>query len=499
MDDFESPLVEARGLRRAGDDFTRDQWGTPHVACPTGATVRSGPRKGLPKMLRYGRPSGLNKQIEAAFQLARWNERQIIFGLTVPDDELTQRLVMLADLDRDSDAAKDTADAVVVRAKALAKSSLAADRGTHMHAVTEDVDLDRSWVDRAADGDALGLDPAVQAAMLDAWDRALVAYDLEVLAVERRIVHDGWRQAGTLDRIVRLTRDITFDTGEVLRAGSVVVLDVKTGKLNMQYWQGYAVQCAVYAGGVPYDVAEDRRFDWEWPIDQDRAIIAHLPVDEAMSGRATCRMILVDIASARRTIDEVIMPAKAWAQRRDLFAVAHSAEPAVSVAVAKIDRSVRHDFGVVATPAVDVRADLDEGDTISDEQLDEVKRRAGELPPQARALLDSLARDAKTAGVPLSMGAGPTRRRWHLYRAMLRIAAHFGDDLEADHLRATLALVVPDAGQPAVSLGAAIGSLSLAEAMRFVQAAVAVIEQQPAIQIADDGSPTWADVRLPAA
>lgn len=279
MGDFDEPLGQPQGLRRVGTDFVRDAWGTPHVACPSGALVKSGPRKGLPKLLKYGRPSGLNKQIEP-----------------------------------------------------LAKANLAADRGTHVHAATEDVDLDRSWVDRAADGEVLGLDLHVQAAMLQAWDLFVVAYDLEVLGVEVRVVHDNWRQAGTLDRIVRLIRDLRFANGVAIPAGTVLVLDVKTGKLQ----PGYSVQCAVYAGAVPYDTATDERGEWPfWTIDQQWALIAHLPVDEAMAGRATCRMVLVDIASGRETVERLILPARQWQARRDLFALAHDDEPAVRVEVAE--------------------------------------------------------------------------------------------------------------------------------------------------------------------
>ena len=500
-DGFDSPLGGSlKGLRRVGDDFTRDANGTPHVACPTGAQVKTGARKGLPKLLKYGRPSGLNKQIESSYQLQKWAERQIIYGLSLPDDQLTAKLVALAELERDSDESKDLADGIVVRAKGLAKASIAADRGTHIHAVTEDVDLDRSWVDRAADGEALGLDGHVQAAMLNAWDAALLAYDLEVLAVEAKVVHDGWRQAGTLDRIVRMMRDVTFINGVTLPAGTVILLDVKTGKWRPDFWHSYAVQCKVYAAAMPYDAATDTRGQWPWPVDQNWAIIAHLPVDEAMAGRAVCRFVLVDIASAGKIIDEVIMPAKQWAARRDLFARAHGEEPQVAYdIITPTHRSVHHDFGVGAEPPAPRPAVVDEGELVNADQVAELKQRAADLDPQARALLDTLAKAAKEADRPFSIGAGATRRRWHIYRALLRLAGRFGAELEADHIRATLALVIPDAAQPAVGLGPAIGSLTTDAAMRFVQAAIVVIDQQPAIHIADDTTPTWVGVALPTA
>jgi hypothetical protein len=260
------------------------------------------------------------------------------------------------------------------------------------------------------------------------------------------------------------------------------------------------VQCKVYAASLPYDTTTDTRGEWPWPICQDWAIIAHLPVDEAMAGRAVCRFVLVDIASAGTIIDEVIMPAKAWAARKDLFALAHDDEPQVAYDVsAPTDRTVRHDFGMIAEPPAPRPRVDDEGEPLTDGQVAELKQRAGAIDPQARAVLDVLAKAAKDADRPFSIGAGPSRRRWHIYRALLRLGDHFGAELEADHVRATLALVIPEAAQPAVELGPAIGSLTVDEAMRLVQAAIAVIDQRPAIHIADDASPTWVGVSLPTA
>jgi hypothetical protein len=104
---------------------------------------------------------------------------------------------------------------------------------------------------------------------------------------------------------------------------------------------------------------------------------------------------------------------------------------------------------------------------------------------------------SKTWRAPL--GAGRTVRRWHIYRALLRLAAHFGDDLHDDFIRATLAMVLPEAAQPAVELGPAIGSLTLDEAQRFVVAAIAVIAAEPTITFDDAGAPSWLGVDHQAA
>lgn len=516
----------------------RDGRGTPWVSDPAGVTVKTGKRQGEVRWVRYGRPSSFGKDIENTYNLDRWNERQIVKGIaratvhTVGDDtehdpvpELLERLAKVVEADADTDDERDALDGVIVYAKSVAKAGLAAERGTHMHAVTEDDDTDTDWLLRAERGEILDVPVPVQAAMLEAWRLMLTGYDLEILGVEEKVVHDRWRQAGTLDRRVRLLRAITFANGVTLPAGTVLLLDVKTGRLRrtaggvIEYWHSYAVQCATYADSVPYDTATDTR--GEWPageeMNPDWAVIAHLPVDEAMAGTAVCRLVLVDIASARQVVEDVILPARRWQARTDLFALCHADEPCVEVAIEQepvednlveqleesvaIARSIKHEFSATPPAPVDLhRAPVaDEGEELTEDQRATIRAKVVELDPQARALLDSLAKAANAAGHPFSIAAGPNRRRWHIYRALLRLGAHFGADLSDDLIRATLALALPEAAQLGVALGPAIGSLTHDEAQRFVQAAIAVINSDPALHFDDTGAPTWRGVSLPAA
>lgn len=488
-----------------------DGKGKPYVSCPHGEVVKSGPRKGELKWVRYGSPSSFGKDIENSYNLQRWRERRIIIGSTVTDDELTDMYVRLGEMDdKESDEALKLCDAIIARSKTLAKADLAAKRGTHAHELTEDDDRGASWLHRAERGEDLGIPQHVQEAMLEAWRLMCMAYDLEVMEIEQAVVHDRYRQAGTLDRIAHLRRDITFDNGVTLPSGTVLVLDLKTGKMrtssgSIDYWHNYVVQVATYAGATPYDVETQRRVPATYEVDQDWAVIAHLPVDEALEGKAVCRLVLCDIAAGRQVIEDVILKAKEWNARRDLFAFTHADEPTVEVAVLEPaeaeptpDRSVRHIF--TADPIALERPQVtDEGDRMSDAQVAEIRKRAGELDPQAKAVLDVLAKEANAEGHPFSIGAGPTLRRWHIYRALLRLAAHWGADLEADFIRATLALVLPEAAQPGISLGGAIGSLDMDEAMRFVQAAIQVIAQDAVLTIDDAGQPKWLGVGNPAA
>lgn len=335
--------IESGAPERIPGTFKRDKRGTPYVSDPTGAVVKSGKRKGEPKWVRYGRPSGYHHQIEDGYNLNKWDQRNIVLGLAgafvaqaerpeLGQHEFVDRLVALAGGDRDDEQWRADADALIGAAKDAAKAQLAAERGTHTHALTEDDDGGASWLTRAEDGQDLGIGLAAQSALVTVWRKLLADNGLEVLAAECAVVNDEFRVAGTLDRIARLTRDLAFVVdGEIvtLPAGTVVVLDIKTGQMRIDqrdgqilWWHGYAVQCFLYASAHPYDLCTDTRGAWDWPIDQRYALIAHLPAQSAIDGDVTAELVLVDLAKGRAAA-ELCRAAKAWEQSRDVFGRAH--------------------------------------------------------------------------------------------------------------------------------------------------------------------------------
>jgi hypothetical protein len=361
--------------RRPGEFARHPNTGAPYVAHPTKTSKRQGNKADLiaeasrlgigwahlnlaagktptvaqlhellgprPSMVMYGRPSSLGKQIENMTNIQKWSERAVALGLwldfvaatqAAASPELLEGLGQLTpeqwNLD-DADA-RELLDKIAVKAKNLAQAGLAADRGTHVHERTEDHDTERDWIEAANRGEDLGLPVEVQAALVAAWQSMLQEYDLEVLAVEAVCVDDVWRQAGTLDRIARLRRDLDFilPTGEkvTIAAGTVLILDIKTGKLRLDrsgfvsYWHGYSVQLASYAQSLPYDPDTDTRGEWEWPIAQDYAIIAHLDVLSALEGEAVCRLVLVDLAAGREAGERCVW-AREWEKRTDVFSL----------------------------------------------------------------------------------------------------------------------------------------------------------------------------------
>lgn len=332
-----------------------------------------GPEQAAP--VQYGRPSALGKQIENLTNLQKWSERAVALGMfldfiAASEQATTPSLVVgldeLADdqLTLDDELARELLDKIAVKAKNIAQAGIAAERGTHTHALTEDFDNEADWIERARSGTDLGIPIEAQRALVEAWEQMLDAEGIEILAVETAVVDDTWRQAGTLDRIARLTRarSFTIAGGEIvtLPAGWVGVLDVKTGGLRIdrsghpEYWHGYAVQIASYAQAVPYNPDTDLRGEWEWPIDQQWGIIAHLDVKAALAGQAECRLVLVDL-EAGRYAGQMCVAAREWEKRRNVFSLVVD-EPFVVPVVPNTTEPPQAVGDPIPTPAATIAA-----------------------------------------------------------------------------------------------------------------------------------------------
>jgi hypothetical protein len=513
------------GIQRGRGGFMRSAADTPYVSDPSGATMKHdgtkadlialcaergievpdkvtvaqlqellGPR---PKRLAYGSPSNRGKQIENTTNLVKWGERRVVLGIGA-DPELVAMCAELVALDVDSDDYKTLADSIIIKAKEAAEVSLAADRGTLGHALSEDFDEGRDWLGRAESGELLGIPTDAQARLVQAWRDMLERSGLEILAVEASCVDDTWRLAGTLDRIARTTLPLRFALpgGEVreIPAGTVLVLDIKTGKKRTDnrsgavlYWQGYAIQIASYAQAVPYDTEAEARGEWPWEIDQTHALIAHLDVLAAIDGDATCELVYVDLVAGREHGGETVVQAKAWESRIDVFSIAEldtdlSATPPV-VAEPSTDVPATVEAPPepipVATPVVDrtpadeqhavrSRPAPDEGDGVVDPTYEVLQRNYVALAPEARAWITALTEQATRGGVSFHSKGHRTQRRYEIIRALVHLAAQGIDDTIDDTVRTFLEVVIGDVAQfPSVPLGHLIGSLSAQEAATF--------------------------------
>ena len=504
--------VRPAGIQPGRGGFLRNAADVPYVTDPSGAVVKSGARKGEPKRIPYSSTSGFGTLIENRGSLEKWSERKIIEGLAsnphmAVDDLMALRKIL------DDAARKAEADRIIRQAKDMAAASLAADRGTHIHEITESVDKGTPAKDFDLNvGVDLGLSVAVQLKIRTEWAALLASNGLEVVEIEAAVVDDVFRCAGTLDRIVRLTRDLRFVTkaGEVVTivAGTHLVLDIKSGSTR----RTHAIQIASYAQSLRYDTENETRHEWPFVLDQDHGLIAHITVD---GDDVVVELVHVDLVAGREHGGRCVVMAKEWEQRTDVFSVSQldkDAAASVPTESPLTDSSVDASPAAptpeggpaqqlsttgaapasapVATPAEQVatvrsRPLPAEGDLLDDGSFETLERHYKALPAEARTWVNALAREAQQAGVSFHTKGNRSGRRYSIMRALVLLAE--ADSHEDEQVRGLLWPIIGDCAHfPSVPVGHLVGSLSAAEAHQFAR----LVDGQLVLAIGDDGRPT---------
>ncbi len=229
-------------------DIPRDRWGRPLIVPVDGG-----------KPVPYTRVSTLAKALDDKTALTKWKCRQVVIGLGVRSD-----LVAVAQSVKGDDRKLDE---IVDTAMTAAESERAANIGTALHALSEQVD----------DGVDIDTMPEQFRADLAAYRRAMQG--LQVLAAEMFVVTDEVQAAGTFDRLVRLPD------------GRAVIADIKTGRHEPKYPHGATQQIAVYSRGHLYDAEKGRVGHLpSLGIDQQHGLLIHLP-----AGTGTCELYLLDL------------------------------------------------------------------------------------------------------------------------------------------------------------------------------------------------------------
>jgi hypothetical protein len=304
-------------------DVPRDQWERPIIVTLAG------------DVLSYIRASSYGC-IEDKYGIHRWKRGQVVYGLS-----RAFHLVQKAQSASGTVAKRDRAilHEVADRAEIVAGSDAGSLTGTAIHKLSER---------RDAGDDLSYLDPTTTAC-LDAYARLMAPF--EVLASEMFVVYDDYTSAGTLDRVVRLRWDLVFPDGLVLPAGTIIIIDVKTGKVtSVKYWMAeYACQQFIYDGGLPYfpgvthladpkvrsvgniervtdQPGDNGRVPWDevgvpGGPNHDYALILHVPATQPDKAR----IILVRLGEARLDAD---VCRDAWARRRVPWADRFAALPA---------------------------------------------------------------------------------------------------------------------------------------------------------------------------
>lgn len=249
------------------DRLTRDQWGRPLINPPGGG-----------RKLGYRRASSFGAPLESDWNLQLWGKRQVARGIARREDYALA--VTRAEVGLDSDdpgevkAAKSELDRLAEAAMEEVQSSAKASIGTSAHNIYELMDL--------------GRDPGHIPTMLRddvVAYRELTEPRFRMVSIERFVVHDELKVAGTLDRAAELLVEMVTPDGTVLEVGTVLIGDVKTSQ-DMT-WAGckFGVQCLIYAEGEPYDTATGVRESWGHAAPRtDWALIIHVPSTQGTAG-----------------------------------------------------------------------------------------------------------------------------------------------------------------------------------------------------------------------
>ena len=195
-------------------EIPRDRWGRPLI-------IPADDGKAIP----YARASSYGDVLDDKTALSLWKQRQTALGLIERPD-----LQLAVSANREN---KSALNQVCERALEHAGANNKAGIGTSLHALTETLDR----------GDDLGFVPQEYQADLDAYLEATNQF--QMVLIERFVVNDQWKIAGTPDRVVRYK-------------GENYIFDLKTGSVDYA-WPKIAVQLAVYADAVLYNPQDGSR------------------------------------------------------------------------------------------------------------------------------------------------------------------------------------------------------------------------------------------------
>jgi hypothetical protein len=239
------------------------------------------------KEVLYARCTSFVGALEDRQNLERWMKRTVLIGVAAdhrnaldpfePSTRIIER-TLEADLDD-----RDTLDALADEAFERGDGYLKARKGTDLHALCENVDNGEPLPEGTS------LDDRADVA---AWRRLRDEYGITVLDVERFVVIDEYKFAGTYDR--RIESDDPRLACPV-SCGKPRVLDLKTGRID--YGAGkMSQQLAGYAHGVEYDPETGERSPHD--VCQHVGFIAHVP-----QGTASASMHSLDLVAGWRAVD----------------------------------------------------------------------------------------------------------------------------------------------------------------------------------------------------
>ena len=245
-------------------EIERDRYGRPLVRGTKGG-----------KPVAYTRATTIANSLDDPAALTAWKMRMAAIGLTVRSDLL---LAINASQDDKMAINKYIEDAMEV-----AGASKAATIGTALHTFAEKLDLGQ------------------EVNVPNEWAGDLIAYrnatqKLNKIFIEQFCVLDKYKIAGTPDRVVEYK-------------GERFIADIKTGRID--HPNNIAIQLAIYAHGLPYNIATATRGSWG-DVNKDKAIIIHLP-----AGTGQCKLVWIDIAEGWKGV-QFAMKVRQWRDKKGL-------------------------------------------------------------------------------------------------------------------------------------------------------------------------------------
>ena len=245
-------------------EIERDRYGRPLVRPASGG-----------KPVAYTRATTIANSLDDPSALTAWKMRMAAIGLSVRSD------LLLA-----INAAQDDRMAInkyIEDAMEVAGASKAATIGTALHTFAERIDLGQ------------------EVNVPNEWAGDLIAYEkatrqLNKIFIEQFCVLDKYKIAGTPDRLVEYK-------------GERFIADIKTGRID--HPNNIAIQLAIYANGLPYDVQTATRGSWG-EVNKEKAIIIHLP-----AGTGLCKLVWIDIAEGWKGV-QFAMKVRQWRDKKGL-------------------------------------------------------------------------------------------------------------------------------------------------------------------------------------
>lgn len=271
--------------------------------------AQTGPNRAEPQRDRWGRyvidgapytrATTIAKAIEDTYNLTRWQLRKSCSGLAGRPDLITSAQA------HDPDTDRDTFERIVDQALEAAGTDQAATTGTALHRFTEDIDLGRKSLDDIP-GEWRAHIAAYSTEMLSAQVRPRSKHVEQVVLLEGE-GRDGWRIAGTCDRIVD-----TPDLGPC-------IADLKTSKSLDFSWLGFGIQLAIYANHTAtYDYSTGKRGK-RIEVNTDTGLIIWLPATGPHAGRCEIHTVNLragyDALLTAMEVREHRTAAKRWGAR----------------------------------------------------------------------------------------------------------------------------------------------------------------------------------------